>query len=168
MYCHFNWKAYLSKCNWPVCLLFLFCSLGLLLGAVFASRCSDFLASMMLRLPSAPLSIVGAACVWVLPLLISLIATFVNKRLLYAVAFFKSFGFAVCLCLITSAYGHYGWLMRSFLLFSDVCAYPVFCRFWYRCIRSEGNRGVLLSTAAILLCISAIDYMYISPFVMGL
>ena len=144
------------------------CLSGLLTGTAFATTCCDQLSSLMLRLPQVPLSIIGAVSVWLLPLTVSWIVTLVNKRLVYIVAFFKSFGLALCMGLITCAFAEAGWLMRLCLMFTDLCAYPILCGFWLCAAKHGVAKGSIAAAVIVLLLISLIDTLCIWPMIVRL
>ena len=145
----------------PLCY---FC--GMVCGIIFA-HCSDSFASLMRRALLAPVSIVGHATVFLLPFLLTAFAVWISHPgILLTTVFGKAFLFGACSAALDLSFGSAGWLVRIFLMFSDMAGLSVFYWLWLRLL-TRNHSGILyafLAAFVALVCIGGIDYRIITPF----
>lgn len=148
----------------PAATLALIWSLSVGVGIVCGIR-SDL--SLLYPCLDGAMSWTGTLCISVLPFLLSVIAVFFHIfGLLYAVCAVKAFllGFISMGCIASGT--SFVWIVRWFLMFSDLMAAPVLYLYWLR--RLEGNtRESALGYAGILVLISVTDYTFIAPTLQG-
>ena len=86
--------------------------------------------------------------------------------LLYGICFFKALSLSFVSCLVSSAFGGPGWLVRSLLLFSDMCSSAILYWFCRRFISGECrlSRACAAGCMAVLFLVVCIDYHFIFPF----
>ena len=151
----------------PVLPFLLWWLLGIFAGTVSAGFVGPVFSSRMLLSLSGQSSIVVFALRVFLPFLLCILAAHLKSRkLLYFVCCCKIFSFCFCGRLIYRIYGAAGWLLRGFLLFSDIISVPVICLFCLASIRSQlrlNKRLIALCAAVILLALLA-DYFVVTPF----
>ena len=141
--------------------------LGILAGTVSASFTGPAFSSRMLLPLSGQSSIVVFTLRVSLPFLICILAVHLKSiKLLCFVCFCKMFSFSFYGKLIYHIYGAAGWLVREFLLFSDIISVPVLCHFCLASIRSQLRLSKLLIAvcAAVILLAVLADYFVVTPF----
>ena len=140
--------------------------LGLVLGICYVSQADGSFFVLMRRAAESPVSIVGLLAVLVLPFLITAFAVLISRpQLLILLAFLKAFSFGACACCVDQAFLSAGWLLRIFLMFSDLLSLPVLLWLWLRCISGERRRTVrdLVFSGVLLAAVGTVDYCLVSP-----
>ena len=160
----------LQRKGYAICLAFFFLC-GFLLG-IFAFSCMDSSILPLMRSASvSPVSIVGILCVTILPFLISALAVYISEPwILFAVAFGKAFCFSFLSMAAMLSCGSGGWLVRLFLMFSDLLGLPVLYLYWQRslCRERSFSPQEAFTVLSLLLFIGSVDYRMISPLLAGL
>ena len=147
--------------------LALFWISGILSGVAAFCFAGNPLLPMMRGILDGSVSIVGLLCVTVFPFLVSAFAVYICAPwLLFAVSFLKGFLFGFLSAAILVAFGSAGWLIRWFLMFSELVSLPLLYWFWVRNISGErGFSGAeVLVILSLLILIGSVDYCCISPF----
>ena len=141
--------------------------LGILAGTVSASFTGPAFSSRMLLSLSGQSSIVVFTLRVYLPFLLCILAVHLRSmKLLCFVCFCKMFSFCFCGNLIYYIYGAAGWLVREFLLFSDIITVPVLCYFCLVSVRSQMrlSKQLIAVCAAVILLAAFVDYFFVTPF----
>ena len=151
----------------PLLLLWI---LGLLFGAFAGCSCSAAF-PWMRRVLSAPVSIVSLFICAFFPFALSAAAFFCGKSwLIYFLSFLKAFAFTYTgsVCLI--CFGSSGWLVRFFLLFTQIATIPALWYFWLCCC--QGRKKVTRYSVSLLslyiASVALLDYYWIAPFLIEL
>lgn len=152
-----------------MCRIFLafFWIAGLLLGICLYFAAGSFYSSVMPGALQGTVSIVSLLCISILPFLFSAFAVFASKPfLLLLICFWKAFQFSFVSLGVLCSFSGSGWLIRWFLMFSDMISLPLLYWFWVRHICAKrflsGTEAFVIVSLFIL--IGSIDYCYISPF----
>lgn len=148
---HNNWMIF-------VCLSWL---AGLFLGCQCAGKVHPYIFSLIYGAVTAPVSIAAAFIVCLIPFLLSYIALhYLPRFVILLFILVKGFAFSFVSVMMITAFGPIGWLMRFFLMFSELLSIPVFFFYWIR------NRTVshTLSLISLLLSIGSIYYFVVLPF----
>ncbi len=144
---------------------------GLLLGALSFSDAGICNTSWMLGASNGTVSIVSLLCVNILPFLFSAFAVYIFRPfLLWIICFWKGFQFSFVSLGVLCCYPDSGWLVRWFLMFSDIFSLPLLFWFWHKHISDSGSytgAEVFLFMSIFVLIVS-IDYCYISTFLSDL
>ena len=108
-------------------------------GGVFQGLNAGPYYSLMRACCDSRVSIVNLLIVPCFPFLVSAIAVYFSLRLvLYFCAVCKMFCFSFCLCAVFRSFPGAGVLVCILLLFTDILAIPVLCRFqWSGCLRGR-------------------------------
>ncbi len=148
-----------------------FCALflsGMLSGCIAARSAGQALASLMRMAVFSPVSIVSLSAAMLLPFILAAIAVYFRHTwLLMVIGFFKAFSFSWCFTGIWMAFGSAVYFL---LLFSDLCAVPLFCLYSLRnavadrTLRNSGLPDCLLLVFAAV----CVDALLISPLLASL
>lgn len=140
--------------------------LGLLSGCLLSARAGTSFFLTMRTADFRGVSIIGLLSVFVLPLLFSALAVFIDQIwLLVPIAFAKAFCFSFLAFGITAAFDGAGWLIRWLLMFSDCCSLPLLWWYWLRSVSGSDvhyARGTIACFAAAL-AVGCVDYGLICP-----
>lgn len=133
--------------------------LGLIIGSLAGLSCGDLSRSELLRTLSARPSFVRLLICSIFPFAFTLAAVLCGRGIfVYFLSLVK--GFAVsctgCICLI--CFGSSGWLVRSFLLYSQIATMPALWYLWLSCCR-EKERISLSSLGLLLFYVSAVVFL---------
>ncbi len=145
--------------------------LGSSLGVYFSVSADTNISSQTLADAFGRVSVFGILVTLFLPFLISVILVFLHRRwLVLPLCFVKTFLFGFCSHTVTATFGHSGWLICRLLLFSDAIAMVVLLWLWHRCLDPDRviKPELLIGCAVFFVCVAAIDYLYISPFLAAL
>ena len=146
-------------------------ALGILTGAGFAAANCDLYFSLMRGAVLQPVSIVGLLVSVFLPLFLTLFS-FVSCRpaICLLVCFYKAVSYGFSGMLIVSLFSSAGWLIRMLFLFSDSIALTMLFWLWLRRCDDQNAYPGWDSYICLIVCIFAagMDYLVISPFLMGL
>ncbi len=144
---------------------------GLLSGVLLFLHADTSFLSLMHRVRTVPVSIVGLVSVLVFPFLISAFSVYSSLDwVLYLAALGKGFGYCLAVLSCAAAFGSAGWLICPLLLFSDGGGVLFLWLYWLRC----GTGGGGFSTKVWLLCLGGacllglVDLLFISPFLAAL
>lgn len=171
------------RCNWslsmlrfrnvisPAFYLGLCWVFGILFGMHFVSAASEPFSSLMRAGIYCRVTILGLLAVLLLPLFFSAVSVYFSiPHLQYFICFLKAFCFGCCLYCYMYTFSAAGWLIMSFMMFSDSCMLSPLLWFWCRHI--TGNRQSLKRdvccclTVAVL--VGSVDYFIISPYLVSL
>lgn len=144
---------------------------GLILGILAYLSAGRSGLTLMRSVPYAPVSIVGALCVSLFPVLISAYAVFLsNYFLLLPVCFAKAFLFSFVSSGIFHAFAGAGWLMRIMLLFTDWTSLPILYWFWLRSLSRNPSRHLweAIPACSLIGFLGCIQFRVISPFLVRL
>lgn len=156
-----------ARCKVPT--FHLACSFlfGLVLGCVSFFITSDSFLLWMRGADYRCMSIVGLLLVLLLPFLSSAFAVYIHQRwLLFPISFLKAFSFAFLYTGFGCAYPGSGWLIRYFVMFSDILTLPLLWLFWIRTLRGSDrlfSKETVL-TLAVAVCVGYFDFTIVSPF----
>lgn len=145
--------------------------LGLICGSLTSLMAGESILPLMRSVLYAPVSIVGALCVSVLPMLFSAYAVFLsNFGLLLPICFAKAFLFSFVSTGVSRAFASAGWLMGRLLLYSDWTSLPILYWFWLRSLSPERPVGLweTILAFAMLGLLGSIHFSIISPFLVRL
>ena len=157
--------AFLSHHRRALMIVFCWC-VGLFAGVLFADINSLFFLPWMRSAVMLPVSIVGLFVSIFLPL----ITLFIRRLwLILFVCFYKAFSFGFICTLLGYIFRGSAWLICPLFLFSDCVSLFVLMDFWLRTWKSS-ERLSMQAYVRFLICLlaSGIDYLFISPFLMGL
>ena len=118
-----------------------------------------------------PVSIVGLFCSIFLPLIFTYLSVITEKPvIIWIVCFLKSAAYSFSCVFLSQHFGSASWLVRVLFLFSDSCSLLALFILWFGICGCEhaGRRYSFLFCGTFCILIAAIDYFFISPFVMGL
>lgn len=143
---------------------------GVLGGLLMAFSMEEVLDPLLRQGASMSPSASGLLAATVLPFLLSAFAVSLSEPwLLLIISTFKAFSFSYCACGISLAFGQSSWLVRFLFLFSDLFLVPLLYLFCVRHISGNQKRfrseAVCCVLIACVLC--AVDYCYISPFLVS-
>ena len=127
--------------------------------------------SLMRSAIQLPVSIVGLCTCIFLPLIFTCIAVYLNRPIIIlVVCFIKSAAFGFSCALIREVFGDADWLIRSLVLFSDICFSLVLLAHWLCFFGAKQDICLWRTRICVLfgILIAAFDYFMISPFIMGL
>lgn len=143
---------------------------GLISGALTAYSADLSFISMMRRTPVSPASIVGLLLSLLLPFLLSAIAFSVSQHwLLILISFLKGLFFSCISSGIVRSYGSAGWLLNTFLLFSDSLSLPVLFWFWIHVLtRRDTLKFCCFLSVVFVMLVCCVDFRFISPFLADL
>ncbi len=145
--------------------------LGLVCGSLAYLSAGESIIPLMRGVPYAPVSIVGALCVSVFPILFSAYAVFLsNYGLLLPLCFAKAFLFSFVSLGISQAFASAGWLMRILLLFSDWTSFPILYWYWLRNLSPDSrfNFWETVLVCSLVGLLGSIHFGIISPFLVRL
>ena len=150
----------------PAFSLFIFGSVGLILGTLLAANANSSILPMMRLSDFGSVSIVFHLVAQLLPFLIAAYAVSISRRwLLNAVCSCKLFSLAYTGALIWIAFGSAGWLVRFLFLFSDIILSPVFCWYCFRRLMGDFDEKKDIWICLGITVITALIYcLFISPF----
>ena len=142
---------------------------GLCIGFfLYSSACADYFSLMR---GEFSVSIVGILLSSVFPILISAVAVLIHKPwILLGFAFFKACLFGLVSIVLLQCFGEGGWLVRRFLMFHELCSFPVYYIFLHRCLRIRRlpSPCECICWICLQVLIIDLDYHVISPFFTGL
>lgn len=144
---------------------------GLLYGCAIALTNNSVFLIWMRSAVSQSVSIVGLLVSVFLPLLLTYISVVIEKPfIILIVCFLKAAAFAFCGTLIHQCYGTASWLVGYLHLFSDSCFLFFLFALWYWHFGSSRMIGSFdLSLCGIIgFVLAALEYLLISPFLLGL
>ena len=155
-----------ARCRKRRWLLAFFWISGLITGLILSLFTGESSHSLMRMTASRSVSIVPLLLTTCLPFLFSALAVFVSEPvLLLLIAFCKATIFALVSAVTCRSYGAAGWMIRSMVMFADVCTLPFLYSFWQRHLcgssRLSFDDGTFM-VAALLIC--SFDVYWISPF----
>lgn len=144
---------------------------GIILGAAAGGAASSESVSLMRRVLFAPVSIVGLLICAVLPFAFSFAAVLSGRaRLIYLLCGLKGFSFAYTGSLCLACFGSAGWLVRAFLLFSQIATVPALWYVWLSLCKGReklGRTGFGFLSAHVLVAV-LLDYFMVAPYLSGL
>lgn len=158
---------YFKKHYSLIVLLFLWL-VGLIAGYCIFFLYRPYLSVQMRSVISQPVSIVGLLCTVFFPFLCTYASISANRPvLIWAVCFFKAVAFSFSFACVSVLFGSAAWIIRFLLMFSDICSLLPLFLIW---IRSSGDAGMYNfgMSAVFALVLAAVDYFFISPFLIGL
>ena len=155
-----------ARCRKRRWLLAFFWITGLITGLILSLLAGESSHSLMRMAVCRSVSIVPLLLTTCLPFLFSALAVFISKPvLLLVVAFCKALIFALVSAVTYHSYGDAGWMMRSMVMFADICTLPFLYSFWQRHICGSSILSFHDGTymiATLLIC--SLDVYWISPF----
>ena len=141
--------------------------LGILCGLAAFAFVDAASVSLMRRVLTAPVSIVGIFCSVLFPFLLSAFMAFLyGPGWVCVVCFCKAFLHTYISTGLLMCFQGCSWLMRCFLLFGD-CALPVLYWFWMQCLRRHQGVYRRFSTVfagGVLLAVAGLEYFCVAPF----
>jgi len=155
------------RCKETVFSLACFYFVGLILGGCMFYVAGDSFRSLMRAADYSRMSIVCLLPVLLLPFLFSAFAVYIHQSWLLApICFLKAFFFAFVYVGFSVSFADAGWLVRFFLMFSDIATLPLLWLFWLR-VLSEDFRfrsGAVLGIFTAAAAIGCFDFMVVSPY----
>ena len=151
--------SFLLACCW-VC--------GLLCGVICSSISSPETFSLMRRIVSSPVSIVGLLNAVLIPFLLSALFSLLSiDWVVLCITFFQAFLFSFVSLGMLLSFGSGGWLLRFFLSFGNCAALPLLFWCWMRIVSAGVDHFVITLVLIFFLFVIAIilDYHVIAPFV---
>ncbi len=147
------------------CVMFL---LGIFFGCLSACSAGQTRSSLMHMAILSPVSIVSLSAVMLLPfILAAIVVYFQHTWLLSILGFLKAFSFSWCAAGIWFTFGRVEFFL---LLFSDLCAVPLYCLFALRsttAATASRNFGLPVCMIVVLIAVCA-DVLFISPLLAAL
>lgn len=144
---------------------------GLLFGILCYAKAGTFYSSLMPGALHGTVSIVSTLCVSILPFLFSCFSLCISMPfLLLVICFWKAFQFSYVSLGVMCCFSVSGWLIRWFLMFSDMVCLPLLFWFWHRHISGKYtiNGAEVFLLLSLFLLIGSIDYCCISSFLTDL
>lgn len=139
-------------------------SFGAIVGCLAGILLDEPFLSVMRRALDCPVSIVCCSIPLFFPFVCSIIAAFLgNSTILIGISFLKTCGFTFCLtciCMLIQAGECSSCLL---LMFSDLCAMPVYCWYWLHSLSYRSSSRWILLLSILLAFIGFMDYLFISP-----
>jgi hypothetical protein len=141
---------------------------GYSFGIFLSAYAGELLFSFIRGCISQPVSPIGLLAAVFLPLLFSACSAFCSCfwgviPIAFLTAFVQGYlGFAIIL-----AFGSAGWLVYLLLVFSSLLSAPALWFFWLRAL-DRNFRGGLLVSGLLCFVICFADYLFISPFLIGI
>ncbi len=167
----FRFGHYSLSSSIRLSLLLILWTFGIILGTVISGRSSAVSVSLMRQALSAPVSIVSLFVCVCFPFAFTAAAVLSGRAwLIYFLSGLKgfSFGFTGAVCLL--CFGNAGWLIRCFLLFSQITTIPALWYVWL-CFCPRGIRLTRCSICSVFAYISVVvllDYFKVAPFLSDL
>ena len=144
---------------------------GLLTGSGFFFLSEPLFYPQMRSILLQPVSIIGLMFSTFLPLLCTYFSVCLNKPIIiWIVCFFKAVAFSFSFAWIFVFFGSASWLYRLLFMFSDYCFLLALFVLWIRYFFNahDPNAFDFLLYTVFALFVTAVDYLYVSPFVLGI
>lgn len=167
--CRIEKNCYFSR-KMDTLVLAFFSVSGILLGVSISYSSDLILFSMMHRMLTSPVTIVGLVSVNLLPFLITAIAICLSKPyLIFLLAFFKCFLYAFVRCGISIYFFQAGWLIGALLL-SDSIVIALLHWYWIRHLHAFRKNAIKDMAFCLLVALATclIDNLWVSPFLITL
>lgn len=143
-------------------ILIFFWIAGLLFGAFSAQRTDRQMLSLLLHLPSSPLSAAGAMVSILIPF--AAVVSCTGSYAISLIAGLRAFAFAYTAVSLNVVYGSAGWLLQLLLQFGAIISLPLF--FWFVLRRLTG-RAIpvwdILIVCVFTVAISAAQFYLVAP-----
>ncbi len=158
-------QVYFRWIRHPALPLFVFGTLGLILGTLLAANADTSIFALMRQAQFRPVSIAMSFASQLLPFLIAAYAASISRPwLLHSACGCKLFSFAYTGALVWIAFGSAGWLVRFLVFFSDIILVPLLCWFCFRRAMGEYDDGKdLLLCIGISVITALFNCLFISP-----
>lgn len=140
---------------------------GLILGGCMFYAAGGSFFSLMRAGDYSRMSIVCLLAVLFLPFLFSAFAVYIHQSwLLMPICFLKAFIFAFVYVGISVSFADTGWLVRFFLMFSDIATLPLLWLFWLYLLSDKFRfrSGTVLYIILAVAAVGCFDYTVVSSY----
>ena len=144
---------------------------GFLLGVHIAASSGTIYASLMRRALLGHVSIVSLLFLHTTPFLLTLLIFKIGRpSLILVLCIIRSFTFGAVSYSLYLTFGSTEWLIKSLMLFADICSLVALFWYWYRLLSDHRVLSISVTTISLLITVTAciVDYFLISPFLIKL
>lgn len=163
-YIHFNKNIAVSLNNLLVCIVWI---LGLVCGALVASRAGISLYAFVYTIPEGHLTLFAAIATKVCPVIITAALCRISHSLILPIVWLKAFSYSYCIYCLNFAFSGAGWLVCLLLLFSEfLVIINLLCFLILNYLKgSVSFFNKLIIHVSISIGVGLFDYYLISPYV---